>query len=196
MSTQTLSDLTLETLANYRTAATQAVGAYRAGSHRLVDMVNGTLENQVYPRTAKIAPRATEGLNGVRGSVSEIVVKGIDAASERTERAIEVGSEAAVAQLTKFADYMSEIDNAIVAGGLNTAARLSMPVAKLALVVSSKVAEGATALADAAGADAVAGVKRSVRKAAGAAKRHAEPVARKAKAGVKRAAARVRKAAE
>ena len=78
MTAQTLSRVTLQTLENYRTAATQAVVAYRLGGHRLVGAVNGALKNGVYPRTAKMAPRATERLNEVRGSVSKIVVKGIE----------------------------------------------------------------------------------------------------------------------
>ena len=65
MTTQTLSHLTLQTLDNYRTAANQAVVAYRLGSHRLVNVVNATLENSVYPRTAKLAPKATRRMNGV-----------------------------------------------------------------------------------------------------------------------------------
>jgi hypothetical protein len=189
MSTQTLSDVTLETLANCRSAANHAVDAYRAGSHRLVDMVNGTLENRLYPRAARIAPRAVERMNEVRGNVSGVVVRGIEQASAGTEWMIERGSDAAAAQVTKAAEYAAEIDNRLVANGLNTAARLSLPVAKLALAVSSKVAEGAGALAGAAGAQPL---KHAVRRAAAGAKRRAAPVARKAKAQLKSAARRAR----
>ena len=71
MSTQTLSHVTLETLENYRAAATQAVVAYRLGGHRLVGAINGALEARVYPRTAKVSARATDRLNEVCGNVSE-----------------------------------------------------------------------------------------------------------------------------
>ena len=191
MTTQTLSRVTLQTLENYRTAATQAVVAYRLGSHRLVGVVNGALENGVYPRTAKLAPGATERMNEVRGNVSEIVVKGIDQMAKRTEKAIDLGADTAAAQVAKVADFAAGIDNEYVVNGLQTAVRLSMPGAKLALVVSGKVAEGADALVEAAGGKPV---KKAMRRAGVVAKRKTAPVARKAKATVKTAAKRTRKA--
>jgi hypothetical protein len=193
MSTQTLSNLTLQTLENYRTAATQAVVAYQLGSHRLVGVVNGALENGIYPRTARLAPRVTGRMDQVRGNVTEIVVKGIDQVAARTEKAIELGSTTAAAQVTRVAEFAAGIDNQTVANGLQAVARLTMPGAKVALAVSGKLAEGAHALADAAGARAV---RRAARKAAAGAKRKAAPVARKAKATAKTAARRVAKAAQ
>ncbi len=178
MTTQTLRRVTLETLKNYSTAARRAVVAYRSGGHRLMHALNSALENGVYPRTAKLAPRATGRISEVRGNVSDIVVKGIDLVSRRTEKAIELGSTTAAAQVTKLAEFAAGIDNQYVANGLQAAARLTMPGAKVALVVSSKVAEGANALADAAGA-------RVVRKAVAGAQRKAGPVTRKAKSTVK-----------
>jgi len=191
MTTQTLSRVTLQTLENYRTAATQAVVAYRLGSHRLVGVVNGALENNLYPRTAKLAPGATERMNEVRGNVSDIVIKGIDQMAERTEKAIDLGADTAAAQVAKVADFAAGIDNEMVVNGLQTAVRLSMPGAKLALVVSGKVAERAEALVEAAGGKPV---KKAMRRAGAVAKRKTAPVARKAKATVKTAAKRTRKA--
>jgi hypothetical protein len=191
MTTQTLSRVTLQTLENYRTAATQAVVAYRLGSHRLVGVVNGALENNLYPRTAKLAPGATERMNEVRGNVSDIVIKGIDQMAERTEKAIDLGADTAAAQVAKVADFAAGIDNEMVVNGLQTAVRLSMPGAKLALVVSGKVAERAEALVEAAGGKPV---KKAMRRAGAVAKRKTAPVARKAKVAVKTVAKRTRKA--
>ena len=147
MNTQTLNGVTLETLNNYRAAATQAMVAYKLGSHRLVSVVNSVLANSVYPRTAQLAPRATVRLDEVRGSISDVVTKGIDQIADRTVKAIESSSTAAAARLNKVSQFAAGIDNPIVANGLQTAARLTMPGANVALVVSSKVAEGANALA-------------------------------------------------
>lgn len=152
MNNPTLSHLTLQTLDNYRTAANQAVAAYRLGSRRLVSMLNATLENSVYPRTAKLAPVATRRMDGVRGNVSDVVVQGIDQVAERTEQAIEMGSTAAATQVKRAARFAAGIDNDLVASGLQTAVRLTLPGARVALAVSGKVAEGASALAGAAGA--------------------------------------------
>lgn len=199
MTTQTLSHLTLQTLDNYRTAANQAVVAYRLGSHRLVNVLNAALENSVYPRTAKLAPQATRRMDGVRGNMSKVVVKGIDQVAERTEQAIEMSATAAAAQITKVARFAAGVDNDIVAGGLQVAARLSLPGAKVALAVSGRVAEGAGALADAAG---VRPVRKAVRKARVQAKqvkqvkRQAAPVARRAKRTVEVAGKRVARVAK
>ena len=197
MSTQTLSRVTLETLENYRTAATQAVVAYRLGGHRLVGAVNGALENSFYPRTAKLSVAATERMNEVRGNVSDIVVKGIDQVAERTEKAIEMGSTTAAAQVAKVADFAAGTHNAMLTSGLEAAVRLTMPGAKLALVVSGKVAEGANKLADAAGAqDLKKAVKKTAKKAGAKAKAEAAPVVRKAKAAEKAVVTTVKTAAK
>lgn len=166
MNTQSFSHVTLQSLENYHTAASQAVVAYRVGSHRLLDAVNGALKNRLYPRTAKLAPRATDRMDEVRGSVSQIMVKGIDQMADQAEKAIKLSSTTAAAQLNKAADFASGIDNPVLANGLQAAARVSLPGAKLALAVSSRVADGAQALADAAGARSVHAVKQTVAKTA------------------------------
>ncbi len=190
MSTPTLRHVTLQSLENYRTAATQAVVAYRAGSHRLVGAVNGTLKNSVYPRTAKLAPRATDRIDAVRGNLSDVVVKGIDQVAERAEQAIAFSADTAAEQLNKAAKFAAGIDNSVVANGLQTAARMTMPGAHAALVVSTQVAKGATALAGMVGARSA---KKAVRKPAAAAKRKVAPVARQAKTVMKTASKRVAK---
>jgi hypothetical protein len=190
MTNPSLSRVTLQSLENYRTAATQAVVATRLGGHRLVGAVNGALKNSVYPRTAKLAPRATDRMNQVRGNVSEIVVKGIDQVAQSAEKAIELSSTTAAAQVSKVAKFAAGVNNQMMANGLQAAARLTMPGAKVALVVSSRVAQGATALADAAGARPV---RKAVRKAAAGSGRKLAPVARDAKATVNTVVRRVAK---
>lgn len=195
MRTQTLSHVTLQSIENYRTAAVETVAAYRVGSRRLVGVMNGALQNSVYPRTAMVAPRVTDRMDEVCGKVSDIVVKGIDQVAEGAEKAIELSSSTATSQLTKVAKFAAGIDNEIVANGLQAAARLTMPGAKVALLVSTRVAEGATKLADAAGAHPVRKVARkAVRKAKASTQRKAAPIVRKAKASVKTTSRRVTKA--
>ena len=123
MTTQTLRRVTLETLKNYSTAARRAVVAYRSGGHRLMHALNSALENGVYPRTAKLAPRATGRISEVRGNVSDIVVKGIDLVSRRTEKAIELGSTTPGAQVTKPAAFGTRPATRSAANGRQGAAR-------------------------------------------------------------------------
>ncbi len=146
MKTQTLSNVTLQTIENYRNAATLAVDAYRAGSHRLIEAVNMGLEKNIYSRTSKVAPQLTNTLTQFRSGLSDIIVKGVDGVSTGTEKAIEVSSSTAVKGVTQVADFAAGIDNAMVVNGLEAAVRFSLPGAKAALAVSAKVAEGADAL--------------------------------------------------
>jgi hypothetical protein len=194
MTTQYLSHVTLETLENCRNAATQGVLAYRSGSRRLIGAVNGALEQQVYPRTAKLAPRATEFMNDLRGNVTQIVIMGLEQSAESATTAIEFSANTAGTQVNKFAQFAAKVDNATVANGLNTVARLTMPGAKVALALSGKVAAGAVALAGAAGAHPV---RRAARKAAAAPRRAVKRAAQAAKAPLaqaRRSGAAVKKA--
>jgi len=196
MTTQYLSHVTLETLENYRNAATQGVLAYRSGSRRLIGAVNGALEQRVYPRTAKLAPRATEFMNEVRGNVTQIVIKGLEQTAASAETAIEFSAHTAGTQVNKLAQYAAAVDSPVVANGLQTVARLTMPGAKVALAISGKVAAGAMALADAAGARPV---RSAARKAAAAPRRVAKRAAQAAKAPLakaRRTGAAVKKAAK
>jgi hypothetical protein len=191
-----LSSVALASLANYRSAANQAVGAYRLGGHRLVNVVNSALESAVYPRTVKLAPQATHRLQALRGNWSQIVVKGIDQVAQRTERAIEVSANSAAEQVAKVVDMAGRVDNVMVANGLQTAARFSLPGAKLALVVSSKVAQGATKLYDAAGGQPVVvkAVRKVVRKTARSVQAAVKPVVKARSAQAVKTVKRVKRA--
>jgi hypothetical protein len=150
MTATSLRNLTLATIENYRHAAALATIAYRQGGHRVVGLVNEALEKNVDPRTAQIAPQLVEPMIKLRGRVSEIVVKGIDVVSSRTGQALEFGYDGITRQVTKAAKLVGRIDNPTIANGLQTAARVSLPTAKVALAVSGKVADGAKALSTAA----------------------------------------------
>ncbi len=189
MTTQTLTRVTLKTLDNYRAAAEQGVAAYRLGTHRLVGVVNGALRKSVYPRTAEVAPRATERMNDARETVSKFVLQRVDRVARNTERVIEAGAETAAGQVTRISRFATGIDNTFVANGLQTAAKLTMPGAKLGLTVSGKLAEGAAALAEAA-----AGPR--ARKPAAAPRAVRAPARRKAATTVKAVRRRAAKVAK
>ena len=191
MNTQTLSRVTMETMANYRTAAAQVVAASGAGSRRLVKAVDGALRNQVLPRTAKLVPAAGQRLDGLRGNVNRVVVQGIDQAVERSEQVIAVSGDFAVAQVTRLTDLVADLNNQMLVGGLEAAARITLPAAQLALVVSSKMAEGATQLAGVAGAHPV---KSAAKKETATTKRRVAKVAQKATVEVKAVRRRATKA--
>ncbi len=171
MKTQTLSNVTLQTIENYRNAAALAVDAYRAGSHRLIKAVNEGVEKNVYSRTVKVAPQLTNTLAQFRGELTDIIVKGVDGVSTGTEKAIEVSSSTASKGVSKVAEFAAGIDNRVALNGIEAVARFSLPGAQVALAVSAKVAEGADKLSRVAGvkkAKVVRTVKTAKRKAVSA----------------------------
>lgn len=171
MTVQTLSSVTLETIENYRQAATLAVDAYRAGSLRLIGAVNGGIDS-VYSRTGKVAPQLTKTVAQLRGDLSDIIVKGVGEVAARSDKAIELSSTTVADGVSKVAAYAAKIDNAIVVNGLEAAVRFTLPGAQVARTVSAKVAEGADALARAAGGKKpVAKTAARAKKAAATAKR-------------------------
>jgi hypothetical protein len=192
MSNQTLSRMALATIENYRSAANQANRAYYLSSKRLIGALKHTLESRVDSRTRKVAPELTSAMQQVRDRVTEFAFKGIDAVSSRTEKAVEFGSDGAAKQVTKLAELAAGVDNAIVANGLQTTARLTLPSAKLALAVSGKVAEAADALASAAGGK-VANAAATAKRQAGRAQRRATAVSRKVAKNARTVAATAKK---
>jgi hypothetical protein len=181
MTAQTLSTVTLQTIANYRHAATLTLGAYLTGTQRLIAAVNAGLDKNVYSRTTKVAPQVTSRLVQVRDGVNGIIVKGVEQVSSRSTQAIETASTSAIAGVKRVADIAAGFDNRIVANGIETAVRLGLPGAQAALAVSARIAEGAGALSRAAGGKAPK-VAKTARK-----------VAVRKPAAVKKTAARARR---
>jgi len=196
MTIQTLSTVTLQTIENYRNAAALAVNAYRTGSNRLIEAVNDSLEANVYSRTGRVAPQLTNKLIQVRGGLTDIIVKGIDGVSERTDKAIEASSNTATKSVTKVAEFAAGIDNRVVANGIEAMVRLSLPGAKVGLAVSAKLAEGVDTLSRAAAGKKVkpARVAKTVKKAAVSAKHAVLRKTVKTQAAVTRKAAAAPKA--
>jgi len=159
MSTNTLRNVTLDTVANYRQAAEHAVGAYRASGHRLLAIVSRRLDRG----TRRAAPQLAELLRQAGDRVGEAAAKGIDRISLRTERVIEIGSAGVTARIDRVASLVEGIENRYVATGLQTAARLSLTGAQAALTVSEKLAAGANKLAEVVGGKSVRGTKAVAR---------------------------------
>ena len=203
MSTTTLSRITLQTMANYRDAFAQVVAAYGAGSRRLVRAVDGTLHTQVLARAARLAPYTGARIDDLRGSLSRLVQQGIERLEHAAAGTVARGSTFARSQVTRLADVAGGAKAPFVVAGLDTATRLSMPAAQFALGLSARLAEGATALAEAAGAPrarraprkASKSTRRGTARTAARARKHAgrttstRPVQRTRKSATKAAAA-------
>jgi len=111
-------------------------------------------------------------------------VKGLDAVSAGTERAIVMSANSLSSQVKRIAKLANGVDNRVVARGLQAAARISLPGAKVALTLSERVAAGADKLAQVA-----AGPRKAKASAATKAKTAAAQRGAKLKAAPKRAVA-------
>ncbi|MDT7836821.1 hypothetical protein [Aquabacterium sp. OR-4] len=182
MTRQTLRTATLQTVATATKAAERTVGAYRAGGHRLVAVIQQRLTAPTAERAQPYAPRLAAALRSTSHQAGSLADKGIDLVSDRTEQAISVASKGVAAQVKRVAQLADGVDNRVIANGLDTAARITLPGVQAALALTERLADGADKLArSAAGAKpgrsqrattkapvrrAAAGVKRTVKAAA------------------------------
>lgn len=195
MTTPRLDRVTLATLDNYGRAAVQMVAAYRAGSRRVAAVVDGAFERSVGAGVEKLVPAAARRVDTVRRQVFDFVDQGIVQVADRSEQAIERSHELAAAQVKKVAEMAAAVTKPpMLVEGLRTAARLSLPGAEFALTVSGKVAEGADAIAKAAGATPAKAAARQARRTVATAKRGARRTTARAAKVVEAAKAPVRRA--
>jgi hypothetical protein len=189
MTQSTLRAVTLKTVANYTHAAERAVGAYRAGGHRLISAMQRGVDQAAKQGAERLAPRLAAALRRANGRVSGLASKSLDAVSSRTERAIELGSSGVTTQLKRVADLVEGVDNRVVSSSVQAAVRISMPGAQAALALSERVVAGAGKLPGATlRVKAAKPAKRVVRsRVAAEIEAPVKAVAQRAAAGVKKA---------
>lgn len=149
----TLTHVTLNTVEQCRSAATQVVKAYRLGGHRVIGKVK----------------TSNERVN----TLTQLAAKGVDQVADRSEQLIDISAKTTATQISKAAKFANSIDNPVLANGLQTASRPSLPSALAVLAVAGKAAAGADSLVKA------VEVKRPARKARAAVKPLASKVAKK-----------------
>ncbi|MEK8049148.1 hypothetical protein AACH10_02750 [Ideonella sp. DXS22W] len=185
MSRQTLRAVTLQTVATATQAAEATVGAYRAGGHRLVAVIQQRVAAPTVARTQPYAPRLASALGQTSSRAGRMADQGIDLLSDRTEQAISVAAKGVTAQVKRVAQLAEGVDNRVLASGLDTAARITLPGAQAALALTERLADGAGKLARSAAGPKAARAKTA--KAAKAAPKAATKAP--AKAPARRAAA-------
>lgn len=189
MTQASLSTVTLKTVANYRHAAEHAVVAYRRGGHRLIAAAQQGVDLAAKRGAEPYVPGLAAALRNAGHNVGSFAVKGVDAVSAGTERAIEVSANGVTAQVKRVAKLADGVDNRIVARSLQAAARISLPGAQVALTLSERVAASADKLAQVAAGPRKAKAK-SKSKAGAKAKLAAKPVRRAAPKPVSRLVAK------
>lgn len=170
MTRQTLSAVTLETVATASKAAERAVGAYRAGGHRLVAVIQQRVTAPTADRTQPYAPRLAAALRRTGTQAGGLADKGIDAVSNRTEQVIGATAAGVAAQVRRVAQLAEGVDNRVLANGLDAAARVALPGAQAALALTTRLADGAEKLSKAAGVKPARAARKPGRAAATQAK--------------------------
>lgn len=163
MRNPTLTRVTLNTVEHCRIAAKQFVLAYRLGSQRVIGKLDGALAKTV------VSPRVA--------GLTTWVAKGVDQVAERSTQAIDFSAHTAAAQVSKAAKLAKGVDNEMLANGLQTASRLSLPTALALLAVAGKAVTGADNLVKA--VQPVKPAKRAVRPARPAVKAAVKPAAKR-----------------
>lgn len=202
MTRQTLRAVTLETVATASKAAERTVGAYRAGGHRLVSVIQQRVTAPAADRTQPYAPRLAAALRRTGTQAGSLADKGIDAVSDRTEQVIGATAAGVAAQVRRVAQLAEGVDNRVLASGLDAAARVALPGAQAALALTERLADGAEKLSKAAGVKTGRAARKPTRAAISQAKAKAKPARRaaapaptaQAVKAVQAGAAKVRKA--
>lgn len=186
MTEKKLSTVALQTIVNYRDAAENAVKAYRLGGHRLANAVNGRMNESVFKRTGKIVPAVSDQASRLHNRAFAMTTDGIDLLSKQSTKLISISANTVAAGVSKIADGAAKVDNPYLSKGLDAAAKINLPSAKLALAISEKLAQGAESLSSAAAGPVKPRVKRTARKLAANTRRKAvssvKPAAKKAAA--------------
>lgn len=202
MTRQTLRAVTLDTVATATKAAERTVGAYRAGGHRLVAVIQQRVTAPTADRAQPYAPRLAAALRSTSSQAGSLADKGIDLVSDRTEQVIGVASKGVTAQVKRVAQLAEGVDNRVIANSLDTAARITLPGVQAALALTERLADGADKLARTAAGPKAGRAKKAAAKApvrrtsAKTTKKPAAPVAEVVEAvakPVRRAAASVKR---
>lgn len=197
MTQTTLREVTLETVANYRQVAEHAIDAYRAGGHRLLELMNRGVDRAARRGAERLAPRLAAALSRTGHKVTGVAAKSIDRISAQTGRMLDRGSRGVSRQVVHVADLVDGIENRYVVTGMQAAAQATLAGARAALKLSERLAAGADRLSGAIGRPAATRAKAGARRAAGKAaagkarvETGAKPVARRARTAAAKAPAK------
>ncbi len=149
MSMQTLSSVAIDVVGQYNAAGTHLAQAYRAGVSRVIEQVGSRYSAFVHSRSL---PFVSEGVKAnlidAQQTLAGLVVKGVNAGSDRTVQAIDSVAARATSGISAIANTTARIETAfnVSPSTVETVRKLNMPAAHIALQVAEKIAEGAKAV--------------------------------------------------
>lgn len=152
MSTQSLSAVSLETINLYANAAKAIVGAYRAGTTRALQGLEGRLAAGLNSESLQISASLKNSLLAAEQQLASLVHGGVEAAATAYERAIEAAATAATTGVSSVAAAGSQLQSRLPGNTAKALITLQIPGAQLSRDVAARVAEAAQQVADRAAA--------------------------------------------
>jgi hypothetical protein len=158
-----LETLTLQTLASSAEAAGHALHAARAGSRRLLDVIDQRVTTVAADRLEPHARRVAGHVRDYGSLARDRAVQGVDTLGDLADAGLKRGAKGAAAQVKRMAKAVFQVQNPVLSKSLSTAARVSMPGARLAQVISERVAATTAAWPEAVAGETAKPKRRRVR---------------------------------
>ena len=148
MSTPSLSAVSLETINRYASAAKSIVGAYRTGTTRALQGLEGRLVGGLNSERLQISAALKSSLLAAEQQIASLVHGGVEAAAAAYTRAIDTAATAATTSVSSVAAAGSQLQNRLPGNTAEALITLQIPGAQLSRDLAERVAEAAQQVAD------------------------------------------------
>ncbi len=196
MSTKTLVSVTNELIESYGNTAKNVINAYRVSNERALELVNKGLSTAI-EKAANLRPEIQDKAVAAQESVSSLYSKGVVAASEGADAAVNKVIELAIKGVEQVAANTDRLEKALGANTLNAIVGAALPaaeaVSKVAATLEAKTGDLVNNIAGSKAKVKVATVKRAAPKKPAAS---AKPKAKAAPKAAPKAAKKVEAAEE
>ena len=142
MATETLTVIIDDVLRNNVKTGKLLVRAYRAGSHRALAGFGKGIGTVLEGTGQSLTPAQRTKLLHVGQRFAEFADESVNRMSEGAQKAIDALYKGASGVVEQLEARMGEVDNPYASRYVEFATNLTLPTAKLARVVSGKIAEG------------------------------------------------------
>ena len=188
--TQSLASVASNVVGQYSQVGKVLVDAYRAGAQRLANDANTRYVSFLNgDKLPLVSADAKAGLVKFSNKFNDVVVGGINANSDRAEKAIDFVAGGVNTGIKRVAETAERVETALDTTAITTVSqRAILPVAQVSLTIATRTLEGTKALSA-----RVVGGEADVVKAAAKAKRVVKKAAVRAKTTAKAKTAAVRK---
>ena len=192
MSSKNLAAVTNELIESYGNTAKNVINAYRVGNERALELVNKGLTTAIEKAAANLSPVIQDKAVAAQESVSTFYSKGVVAASEGADAAVNKVIELAIKSIEQVAANTDRLEKALGANTLNAIVVAALPaaeaVSKVAATLEAKTGDLVNNIAGSKAKVKVATVKRAAPKKPAAS---AKPKAKAAPKAAPKAAKKV-----